>query len=100
MARKVELKFAEFSAWSMQANGGMYALAAALALNGLEGKWVKMCAADQRKLFGCAPFGKQSIGMFGGELKITRKVCYGTDSDTRYLNPNWKKGDFSDGLTQ
>lgn len=63
----------------------LYTLATALVLAGYENKWVKLAAATQRAVLGEARFGKQSIGLFNGELMITRRVCFGTDSDTRYI---------------
>jgi hypothetical protein len=63
----------------------LYSLAAALTLSGLENRWVKLNAATQRALIGDARFGKQSIGLFDGQLMVTRKVCFGTDWDTRLV---------------
>jgi hypothetical protein len=64
-----------------------YTLGAALTLAKLENKWIKLSAATQRAIFGDVRLGKQSVGIFDGELKVTRKVCFGTDSDTRFVNP-------------
>lgn len=65
----------------------LYTLAAALVLAGYENKWVKLTAATQRAVVGEARFGKQSVGLWDGELMVTRRVCFGTDSDTRYVRP-------------
>lgn len=72
--------------WTFKgAQQDLYTLAAAIVLAGYEGKWVKLTATTQRAVLGEARFGKQSIGLFDGELMVTRRVCFGTDSDTRYV---------------
>ncbi len=64
-------------------NRNLYSLAAALTLAGLEGRWIKLTADTQRALIGDARFGRQSIGLFDGELMVARSVCFGTDRDIR-----------------
>lgn len=74
--------------WTYQgARQDLYTLAAALVLAGYEGQWVKLTAATQRAVLGDVRFGRQSVGLFRGELMVTRRVCYGTDSDTRFVKP-------------
>lgn len=75
--------------WTMPHAGdrNLYSLAAALALAGLENRWIKLTAATQRALIGDARFGKQSVGLFDGQLLVSRSVCYGTDRDIRYIQP-------------
>lgn len=75
----------ELPAWTLD-RSGWYGLAAALTLSDQENKWVKIPAKQQRA-FGL-DFGKQSVGLFGGELKITRSVAFGTDWDTRVIDPS------------
>jgi len=36
--------------------------------------------------------GGQSVGVFNGELMVTRKVVFGTDNDTRYVSDRSMKG--------
>ena len=69
--------------WAIEENAGIYGLATALALTNNEEKWVKIRAADQRKLFGYVPFGKRSIGLFDGQLQTMETVCFGTDCNWR-----------------
>jgi hypothetical protein len=80
--------FTALPAWTMPSHKdkGLYALAAALTLANMENRWVKLSADTQRAVIGCNRFGKQSIGLFDGQLMITRSVAYGTDRDTRYVN--------------
>ena len=78
----------QIAEWTYKgASKDWYTLASALVLSGLENKWVKLSAATQRAILGANIIGKQSIGIFDGELNVTRKVCFGTDSDTRAVNP-------------
>ena len=80
--------FTQIPAWTFEnTSKDWYSLAAALVLAGLENKWVKLSADTQRAILGGNRIGKQSVGIFDGELKVTRKVCFGTDSDTRTINP-------------
>jgi len=65
----------------------LYTLGAALVLAGYENKWVKLTAKQQRAILGDARIGKQSVGIFDGELMVTRSVCFGTDRDTRIMSP-------------
>lgn len=71
----------------------LYTLGAAIALAGLEDRWIKLTAAHQRELIGDARFGKQSLGLFKGELWVTRSVCFGTDRDTRFVSPTSRPQD-------
>lgn len=71
-----------------------YTLGAALALANLENRWIKVSAAQQREILGKVMFGKQSVGMFDGELRLTRKVAFGTDSDTRIVDPTCSRAPY------
>lgn len=81
MNTKTQTMFAELPAWTYEgATPSWYTLATAICLAGLEGKWIKLSAATQRAVLGANWIGKQSVGLFDGELQISRKVCFGTDS--------------------
>jgi len=78
----------QIAEWTYKgASKDWYSLAAALTLSGLENRWLKLSADTQRAILGANVIGKQSVGLFDGVLMVTRKVCFGTDSDTRYVNP-------------
>lgn len=74
--------------WTFEgAQPDLYTLGSAIALAGFEDRWIKLTAEQQREVIGDARFGKQSIGLFKGELWVTRSVCFGTDRDTRHVPP-------------
>ncbi len=83
------MKFAQIPVWAYaEGDKSWYQLAAALVLSGNENKWVKLDAKTQRAILGNPWLGKQSVGIFDGQLMVSRVVCFGTDSDTRYINPS------------
>lgn len=81
-------KYVELPTWTYAgARQDVATLGCALALAGLENRWVKLTAAQQRAIMGRVEFGKQSVGIFDGQMMVTRQVCFGLDSDTRLVNP-------------
>jgi hypothetical protein len=81
---KTTHEYVTLPTWTYEgASKDWYTLGAALVLADLENRWVKLNAATQRVVLGDNRFGRQSVGIFDGELKVTRRVCFGTDSDTR-----------------
>lgn len=58
-----------------------------MALLDIENRWIRMSAADQRKLFGVALFGKKEFMVNStGEVLVSWKVCFGADSETVTLD--------------
>jgi hypothetical protein len=62
-----------------------YEIAAKVAVEGIERRWLKMTAAEQKDVFGAYVFGKQSLWIDAegqGELIVHRSCCFGTDGMT------------------
>ena len=60
-----------------------------VALAGIEGKWIRMSAADQRAIIGHPVFGKQSICVKeDGTVDVVRKTCFGSDSEIATYTPD------------
>lgn len=56
------------------------ALYEAAALMGIENKWVRMSAADQRALMGFPVFGRQAFMVReDGIVEVARSTCFGAD---------------------
>ena len=65
----------------------LYTLAAALTLAGLENQWIRLSARTQRAVIGRPFFGKRRFGLFGGQFRTVRVVCFGLDYETRDVTP-------------
>lgn len=65
----------------------LYTLAAALTLVGLENRWIRLSARTQRAVIGRAFFGKRRFGLFRGQFRSIRVVCFGLDYETRDVTP-------------
>lgn len=63
----------------------VYSFAAALALSQNENRWHYFSADTQRRVLGRF-VGRMKLGLFDGELLYSRKVCFGTDSDSGPLS--------------
>jgi hypothetical protein len=75
-------------AWTYEgADKGLYTLAAALTLAGLENRWVKLSAAQQRAILGEVRFGKHSVGIFDGVIKGSYSCAFGTDREVYLVTP-------------
>ena len=57
------------------------AVASALALAELEGRWIRLSAATQRKLLGFPVFGKRAIYSDGGNVRTMHSAAFGTDAN-------------------
>lgn len=53
----------------------------AVALAGLEGQYVRIPAATQRRHFGCAPFGKLAVKVESNRATTIKSMDYGRDFD-------------------
>jgi hypothetical protein len=53
----------------------------AIWLAGLEGEFVRIPAATQRRHFGCTPFGKLGVKVENNTCTTLRSVAFGTDFD-------------------
>jgi len=52
-----------------------------VALSGVENQYIRVSAQDQRRYFGCTPFGKRAIKVCGSIVTVIRSVAFGTDWD-------------------
>lgn len=84
--------YARFEPWVFGEQKDAAAFAAAMKLMDLEDRWIRIRAEDQRQLFGFVPFGKRLVNVAsqakdpdGFILRVSRKVCFGTDHDTAYF---------------
>lgn len=76
-------------AWVIPATPDRLALHEAAALLGIEGKWIRMSAPDQRALMGHPVFGKQEFRVLeSGDVEVTRSTGFGTDSETCTYTPS------------
>jgi hypothetical protein len=82
------LTFATIPAWALPETPGVEGFYAAIALAGMEDKWVRLSADTQRALLGKVVFGKREIKVDDlGEIAQLRTVCFGTMADTTYTTP-------------
>ena len=67
--------------WTYPESGdrSIYAFATALAVTDNENRWLKLTADQQRIFAGRVLWGRQSVGLFDGQLLVSRTVCFGTD---------------------
>lgn len=79
--RTIQLNDAEIPAWTYaECDQSIYTLVSAIALAGLEDKWIRLSADLQRKLCGFAIFGKQLFCIRkDGTFTVTNKCAYGKD---------------------
>ena len=76
------LAFTSIPAWTMPAAAGALSFFETIALADLEGKWVRLSAADQRAILGANVFGKQAFRVVGdGTVEISRSTAFGMDSE-------------------
>lgn len=69
------------------------ALYEVFALLGIENKYVRMCAADQKAIMGAAPFGKQQFMVMDcGDVRIMRSACFGQDFEIAEYPPAKVRG--------
>ena len=55
---------------------------AVLGFGRLAGQWIRISAADQRRFFGCVPFGKLAIRVEeGGKITTFKTQAFGQDWD-------------------
>ena len=55
---------------------------AVLGFGRLAGQWIRISAADQRRYFGCVPFGKMAIKVEkSGEITTFKTQAFGQDWD-------------------
>jgi hypothetical protein len=60
--------------------GAFGALETAIELAGLTGKWVRLSAADQRRLMGFAPFGKREVRVDSDSIiSLRHRIAFGSD---------------------
>lgn len=52
-------------------------------LAGLEGEFVRITAAIQRRYFGCIPFGKLAVCVENGTCRTIKAMDFGRDFDTQ-----------------
>jgi hypothetical protein len=84
MARKIRasqvMKMAEIPVWAIdERTPDRYTVAAAFALAGFEGQWVRLTADSQRAVFGHNLFGKCKLMVDENGIMSVRSVCFGTD---------------------
>jgi len=79
------IKFQEIAAWAIAEEKDARALFECVALLGLEGKWIRLSAAQQRAIMGANVFGKKEfcIGE-DGELRVAHSVAFGQDKEIIY----------------
>ena len=63
----------------------------AIAIAGLDGQYVRIPAATQRKHFGYAPFGKLAVRVENGVCRTIKCMDYGRDYD--YAEAFWSMAD-------
>jgi hypothetical protein len=81
---KIKFNDEQIAPWTYEgSDSSVYTLASAIALSGLEGKYIRLSAALQRRLLGFPVFGKQEF-MFkaDGTFYTYCKVCFGSDWET------------------
>ena len=55
----------------------------AIGFSDLEDVYIRVSAADQRRYFGCVPFGKCAIMVSPtGTVRLIKTKCFGTDQDS------------------
>jgi len=75
-------RFTELPEWVTPSTEApsVYSFAAALTLTNNENRWHYFSADTQRRFLGRF-VGKMKLGIFDGELRYSRKVCFGLDYD-------------------
>lgn len=68
--------------WALPDAPDVLAIFEFAALVGIEGKWVKLRADVQKKLFGFAVFGKRDVKIENGEVQVSIPCGFGFDADT------------------
>ena len=70
------MKFAAIPTWTYaDQTPSKYTFITAIKLAGLEGKSIRLCAADQRRLLGGVPFGKCLVTVYeDGRIEVGRSV--------------------------
>jgi hypothetical protein len=82
MKTAAALTFAAIPAWTLPAQGDALAIFETIALAGLEGQWIRLSAADQRRVLGANVFGRQEIRVDAQGVQVCRSVGFGQDSET------------------
>lgn len=78
--RKTTIKFESIPEWTYEGKKpNIYTFFESIALAGLEDKWIRISADDQRKILGYPVFGKREIRVNDGYVESIIKVCFGTD---------------------
>jgi hypothetical protein len=88
--RRVNTTFT-FAPWMLEAGAGWYGLASAFQLSDIkDDEFVRVSAADQRKLFGRVVFGKQCVRINSrtGAFETIRSVAFGGDFDVQTHYPS------------
>jgi hypothetical protein len=76
------MKFAVIPDWAMPDKPGARALFEVAALAGIENKWVRLSAAQQRQVIGSPVFGKQQLrANDDGTVDVMRSTCFGADHE-------------------
>lgn len=69
--------------WAYPETPSSNALFETVALLKLEGKRIRLSAADQRKIIGFNVFGKQNLEVYPvGKVLVWRKIAFGRDIDS------------------
>jgi hypothetical protein len=92
------MKFTSIPEWTKPAMPNAIALWETIALAGLEGKWIRLSAADQRAILGRVVFGKQEFMIDADcEVVIRRSTCFGNDYEKQNYAPSVVKQALTSG---
>ena len=79
---RTAMTFTELPQWTLTAKAGVLSFFEAIALAGLEGKWIRLSAATQKTLIGSNVFGKQEFRVNAdGTVEVSRSTAFGMDSE-------------------
>ena len=73
----------------LEEHGGIHALGAAFQLAGIaDGEFVRVSAADQKRIFGRVVLGNRCVRLVQGQFQTVRSTAFGQDAEVislRYL---------------
>lgn len=76
----------QLPSWAISETGDFASFVSALALAGMENRWVRISAKQQRQFFGFAPFGKRAVLSDGNTIRVLKIVSFGADIDERVFS--------------
>lgn len=83
---------AEVPAWAA-GNGDFASVLTAFALAGLEGRWVRLSAETQRRLFGAVLLGRKAVKSDGSKISVFKTQAFGQDFDIWFFrdHASWER---------